>query len=303
MKLSSNRAPSRMRRRTWWLALVAWLPALTGCGGSSSDASTGPTGSDGPLNPSLHLVLHGLSGRENLLTVKYAIGSAITPRSVVAPSQLHTCTGDGASITCDIPTTVGSVVTLYAVEFTDGSATQLRGAAPPAVPAESVEFIDFAGDCQTQAPGLEKGDCAVNVTTARSYAVTADFAVMKEVVFRAVGAGVFTVSVAARDQLSIPAQTNGIVQAGPGTFNFLVGPDVSPMHVDWLPLGSTVTVVAAGLNQAKFLRWEGPCEGTGKTCTLRFVDSGTVPTATAYFEYWSCTVASPMARAPCVIPR
>jgi hypothetical protein len=113
---------------------------------------------------------------------------------------------------------------------------------------------------------------------------------MKQVVFQALGAGTFTVSVRARDVLSMPARPNGVQQSGPGTFTFITG-NIVPMHFDFFPLGSAVTVVATGRNQANFLRWEGPCQGGGASCTLQIADSGTIPTATAFFDYWNCGTA------------
>jgi hypothetical protein len=197
-------------------------------------------------------------------------------------------------VSCTISADPATVVTLYAVEYVAGTASPLRGAAPPETPGASYEFISFdSGDCQTQTPGLGFGDCAIHVTSAHEYTVTANFSVMRQVLFQALGAGQFTVSVHARDVLSMPTRPNDVQAAGPGTFNFTVGPNAVPMHVDWFPQGSTVTVVAAGINQAKFLRWTGPCgEGSGGgTCTLQEVDNGTTPTATAYFEYWDCGTA------------
>jgi hypothetical protein len=286
------------RRWVWESVAAGFAATVLGCGGSSTQTSS-PSSPSSPSGPSsgdqasLKLTLRGLTGRESLMNVRFNIGSQVLARGSAAAvlSQLHSCTTDTASLVCTSAVPVGDIVSLFAVEASDGSAVPLHGATSvPAEPTSITEFVQFTGDCQLL-NNVGFGDCAVVTSAAREYDVEADFSLMNTVVFNAIGAGMFTVSVHARDQLAIPTLPNGIQTAGPGTYNFIIGGQAAPTQVDWLPIGSTVSVTAAGENQAQFLKWTGCTSGGGNACTLTTPTAAASPvaaTATAFFQYWNC---------------
>jgi hypothetical protein len=280
-------------------ALLGLAGALAGCG-SSSSTQPGSSSPSSPSQPSsgnqatLKLTLVGLTGKETAMNVRYNIGASALTRASAASvlPQLHICQAETASLVCTATLSVGNVVSFFAVEAVDGSAVPLHGATSlPAEPTSMTEFAQFTGDCAQTTAAF--GDCTLTAASAREYDVRAQFSLMNTIVFNALGAGTFTVSVVARSQLAIPTLPNGIQAAGPGTYSFIVGGQAAPTQVDWVPLGSTVTVAAAGSNQAKFLKWTGSCQSGGgaNSCTLFAPGGAAAPspaTATAFFQYWDC---------------
>lgn len=258
----------------------------------AKDNSETPTGPDGdpPGNAQVVLTIRGQAGTERDMVVRYVIADAATSRATAAattPTPFG-CFSDVNPV-CQINVPVGKTITFFAIEG-EGYVAGDAGNGRPVPPPDPLrhEFISYTGDCATTAT---LGDCSVHVTASRQYAVRADFAQMRAVVFRMYGAGAMRYRFTVRDRLAFPVRpytnTNPDCCAGAGVYV-----PAAPLVYGYLPTGSTVTAtrqtVGSGLSQ--FIQWSGPCNpggGVEASCTL-VTGGAPTPTVTALFEYYDC---------------
>ena len=263
---------------------------LAACTKDKGPTDPGGGGGDGDDEGRVVLTIHGQVGTERDMTVRYVIGNGPTTRAAAAailPAPFGCFSDIDPVCTIDVP--VGKTITLFAIEG-EGYVAGDAGNGRPVPPPDPLrhEFVTWVGDCETSAV---LGDCVLHVTADRQYNIRAEFAQMKSVVFRMVGAGALAYSFTARDRLAFPNRpylnTNPGCCAGAGVYF----PE-APLVYAYLPTSSMVTatrhVVGSGLSQ--FIQWDKACTVGGgllPSCTL-IVGATPTPTATAKFEYYDC---------------
>lgn len=275
------------------LTAIASLVLSSACGSSSPVDSGGNGNGNGNGDGTARVVLtiHGQSGTEVDMTVRYVIADGPTTRAAAA-AMLPTPFGCFFDVnpTCPIDVPVGKTITFFAIEG-EGYVAADAGNGRPVPPPDPRrhEFVSYVGDCTNN---VSLGDCVLHVTADKQYNVRADFAQMRSVIFGLEGAGALNYSWVARDRLAFPnrpyTNTNPPCCAGGGG----VAIPAAPLVYAYLPTGSTVTATrqhtSGGLSL--FIQWDGVCTtggGVQPSCT-QVVGTAPPPMATAVFEYYDC---------------
>lgn len=271
--------------RTTTAYLMSFLAAC------SHGGPTEPGKDPGGNSARVVLTIRGEDGVELDMTVRYVIADGPTTRVSAAAMRPvpFGCFAD-VSPSCPIDVPVGKTITFFAIEG-EGVVAGDRGNGRPVPPPDPRrhEFVSFVGDCETN---LSLGDCSLHVTAQREYAVRADFALMRLVIFGLEGAGSLMYGYSARDRLAFPNHPypNPDLECCAGGGGVAI--PASPLIYAYLPRGSTVSArrKPTGGGLSLFIQWDGLCSSGGGVlgdCT-QIVGAVPPPQATAVFEYYDC---------------